>query len=109
MKPGSTKATLSPSRKRLIELMQSINFGRIENLTLHRGDPVLEPPPCLIREVKFGGENGPRPERDASDFLLKTQVIELFAYFAQLGDGVIDRIEVKHGLPFRLQHTEPAA
>ena len=70
--PGSgvTKRSLTAPRRRLVELMQQINFGRIEGLTLRGGEPVFDPAPRIVREVKFGGENGPRPERDSSDFLL---------------------------------------
>jgi hypothetical protein len=109
MKHGLTKAALSKPRRRLVELMQTINFGRIEGLAILDGDPVLDPPPRVIREVKFGGENGPRPELDAGNFLLKTQVVELFQHFDQLADGTIEVLEVKHGLPFRMTVREVAA
>ncbi|MCL6508149.1 MAG: hypothetical protein K6T59_14125 [Bryobacteraceae bacterium] len=104
-----SKYDLSARRAGLMELMQSINFGRIEGLAVLDGEPVLDPPPRIVREVKFGGENGPRPELDAGNFLLKTQVVELFQHFDQLGDGTIDVIEVKHGLPFRMVVTEDHA
>jgi hypothetical protein len=57
----------------------------------------------------LGSEPVPRSAAAQEDFLLKEQVVELFAYFEQVGDGVIDLIEINHGLPFRLQHTEPPA
>jgi len=109
MKPGLTKAALPEPRQRLVELMQAINFGRIEGLAVLDGDPVLDPPPRVIREVKFGGENGPRPELDAGNFLLKSQVVELFRHFDELGNGTIDVLEIKHGLPFRMLVAEAAA
>lgn len=109
MKMGSTKAALSEMRRQLVELMQSINFGRIENLTIRDGDPVLEPLPRIVREVKFGGENGPRPERDVRNFLLKTQVVELFHSLDQIDNGVLVVLEIKHGLPFRMLLVESAA
>jgi hypothetical protein len=96
------KGALSEPRKRLVELMQHINFGRVERLVVANGQPVLEPPPRIIREIKFGGENGPRPEALADDFALKVQIIELFRTFDELGDGVIEVLEIKHGLPFRM-------
>lgn len=108
MKTGLAKASLPEPRRRLLELMQTINFGRIEGLAILDGDPVLDPPPRVIREVKFGGENGPRPEIDAGNFLLKTQVVELFQHFDQLGDGTIEVLEIKHGLPFRMLVAEAA-
>jgi hypothetical protein len=89
--------------------MQRMNFGRIEALVVRNGQPVLTPPPTMIREHKFGAENGPRPELGAADFLLKQQVIELFDFFDELRDGVIDVLEIKHGLPFRMIVTEVPA
>jgi hypothetical protein len=62
-----------------------------------------------VREHKFGGENGPRPELATTNFLLKQQVVELFAFFDQLQDGEIDVLEIKHGLPFRMIVTEASA
>lgn len=103
------KSTLSPPRARLVEVMQQLSFGRVEGLVVRGGEPVLDPPPRLVREVKFCAENGPRPEADKEDFALKAQVRELFAHMEAMGDGVISRIEVKHGLPFRMTFEENAA
>ena len=104
-----TKLSLSPARRRLIELMQSINFGRLENLTVRGGEPTFDPPPRVVREVKFGAENGPRPESAVGDFKLKAQVVDLCREFDRLGDGTVLTLEVKHGLPFRMLVSEAAA
>ncbi len=109
MTQSVTKASLSPARRRLLELLQQVNFGRVEFLAVQDGEPVFDPPPRVIREIKFGGDNGPRPERDAADFALKAQLVELFRCFDQVGDGTIEVLEIKHGLPFRLMVAEPAA
>jgi hypothetical protein len=104
-----SKQDLSANRIGLLQLMQRINFGRIENLLIRNGDPDLDPPPRVIREVKFPGENGPRPEVGAGEFLLKSQVVELFKELDLLGDGTIAVLEVKHGLPFRMMVEEAGA
>ena len=109
MNPHANKASLTPARRHLLELFQRINFGRVEGLVFRDREPVLSPPSRIVREVKFGGENGPRPELGISDFLLKSQVVELFAYFDKTQNGVIDVLEIKHGLPFRMIVTEVAA
>lgn len=83
------KSMLRPAKAKLVEVMQRINFGRIEGLVVHKGEPVLDPPPRLVREVKFCAENGPRPEAAKEDFALKAQVGELFAQIEAMGDGVI--------------------
>jgi hypothetical protein len=108
-KSQPTKRSLSPARRRLVELMQEINFGRSEGLAVRGGDPVLAPPPRLVREVKFGGDNGPRPERGAADFDLKARLVELLDYLDEAGDVTIDLLEVKHGLPFRMLVADPGA
>jgi hypothetical protein len=97
-----SKSELPEGGRRLVELMQRINFGRIENLPVRGGAPVLDPPPRVVREIKIGGDNGPRPEARRQDFPLKEQVTELFAHLEALGDGTVEVLEVKHGLPFRL-------
>lgn len=99
----TTKSSLSEPQRRLVELMQSINFGRIENLHVRAGEPAFTPAPRVVRKVKIGSENGPRPEAACNDFWLKHQTIELFDAIAGVGDGQILTIEVKHGLPFSLE------
>ena len=95
-------ASLPPARRQLVKRMQALNFGRIEGLSVRNGEPVLAPPPRIIREVKFGGQNGPRPESVSADFAIKTEVLELFEQITAMRQGVIACIEVRHGLPFRM-------
>lgn len=93
---------LSLGRKRLVRQMQEINFGRIEQLGIKEGEPLFDPPPNIVREVKFGGDNGARVEASTEDFVLKTQVVDLFRQLDGISAGQIDLIEIKHGLPFRM-------
>ncbi len=109
MTVSSCKASLSPARRRLLEICQQVNFGRVESLVVQSAEPVVDPPPRVVREIKFGGENGPRPELKTDDFPLKQQVVELFSYFDEQPNGTIDVLEIKHGLPFRMIVTEVSA
>ncbi len=102
MTPSLSKSSLSLARRRLVELFRQVYFGKVEGLVVRDGDPVLSPLPRVIREIKLGGENGPRSEGNLGDFLLKSQIVELFALFDQFQDGVIEVLEIKHGLPFRV-------
>jgi len=99
-------ASLSPSSRRLVRLMQRINFGCIKELTIRQGEPCFDPLPRVYRDVKFGADNTQRPELDLSVFVLKKQVIELFSEFSELRDGVVLWLEVRHGLPFRMRVEE---
>ncbi|MCC6363060.1 MAG: hypothetical protein IT165_06015 [Bryobacterales bacterium] len=97
-----TKAALSAPRQRLLETMQRLNFGRIEDLEIRKGEPLFNPAPRIVQDIKLGAENGPRPELSTADFVLKSQVVEFFEHLTRIGDASVETIEVKHGLPFKL-------
>src|SRR5262245_33344327 len=100
--PQATLSSLSSQRRHLVEVMRRLHYGRIEGIVVRDGEPALPANPLQItREFKFPSPDNARgePERD---FLLKTQVLELFRKFDQLGDGAVAVLEVRDGLPFRL-------
>jgi len=98
-----TKASLSSEGKRLLETLQRTNYGRLERLVVRDGQPAFDPAPRIVKDVKLGAlDNGVRPELDSDDFILKREHIELFDQLQQIGTGVIECIEIKGGLPFRL-------
>jgi len=99
----TTKSSLSVAQSRLIELLQNLNFGRIEGLHIRGGQPALNPPPRIVQKLKMGGENGPRPESSMHDFVLKHQTVELLETISQIGDGQLLAIEVKNGLAFSVE------
>jgi len=105
----TTKSSLSLPKTQLTELMQHINFGRIEGIVIRNGEFVLDPRPRVVREIKFCAENGPRPEVTKQDFVLKAQVRDFFAQVEALDNGVIHSLEVKHGLPFKMIFEENTA
>ncbi len=102
----TTMASLSAANQRLVRLMQKINYGRIEGLSVRRGEPVMDPPPRVVRDLKFGGDNGPRPEVAKADFTLKTDVREFLTQLEAIGDGMIPCIEIQRGLPFQMSVLE---
>ena len=98
-----TKSALTPARKRLVELMQKIHFGRVEGIDVADGEPILSPKPRVVRTFKCGGDNGPRPESALGDFPLKRQIVDLMTLLDEVGDGRIALVEVLHGLPHRVE------
>lgn len=93
---------LAPPARQLLGLMRQIRYGSIEQLHVRDGKPTFNPPPRVIREFKLGSPPIPQSTDQASDFLLKSQCVELFDLLAQLPDGVVSTIDVRAGLPFRL-------
>ena len=64
------------------------------------GEPVLDPYPRVIREIKLCGESGSRKELASEHFALKSQAVEFFTHLNRIENGTVEVIEVKHGLPF---------
>ena len=102
MKTTRTKKMLSPARQQLVELMQQINFGRIEGLRVRDGEPVFDPAPRVFREIRFGGDNAVHPARGRNDFALKKEHIDLFAQFDQERSATVEQLIVNNGLPRRM-------
>jgi len=97
-----TKTDLSAPRARLIELMQDLNFGRIEGLEVRDGEPQLDPPPTAVRLFLFGKANGPNESRSRDDFALKRKLVELFEIFDRERSLSIQELMVDNGLPIRM-------
>jgi hypothetical protein len=102
MSEFSNQKALSPARRQLLELIQRYRFCEIKNLEVRGGEPVFDPAPQVIEEIKIGADDDPRPERSNKDFLLREQIIDLLEHINRVGDGRIAIIEVRHRLPFRL-------
>ena len=97
-----TKAALTPARQRLVEVMQEIRYGRLEGLAVRDGEPVFEPPPCAVRQIVFGKDNGPRTARKQDGFALKQSVAELFEVFDRERSLSIQELVINDGLPVRM-------
>lgn len=103
MNTAPMKSVLAPAARRLVEEMQRINFGRVEKLAFRDGLPVFDPAPRVVLDIKLGNDNGGRRERDLPDFELKAEVVDLFRHMAALGDGLVESLEIRGGLPCRMQ------
>ena len=100
------KVSLSPQGRRLLELMQKIRFGQIKGLVVRNGEPVLDPLPQVVRDIKFCSERGSKSVIETDDFALKAQVVECFAQLKRLDYGTVDTLEIQNGLPFRMSLEE---
>ena len=83
--------------------MQSLNFSRIEMLSVRNGRPAFDPPPRITQKLKMGGDNAPRPEVGYADFRLKDGVIELLQLIERFQNGEVRSIEVRCGLPVSVE------
>ena len=102
------KRMLSPARRALVDLMFETYYGSIENLIVRGGEPVLRPAPRVLKDVRLGRRESKRPVTNPKDFVLKTQHVDLFEHLDAMRDGVICRIDIQAGLPFRIRVPEAA-
>ena len=107
MKHTSHFSQLSAPRQALVRLLQSVNFGSIEGLEVRGGEPMFSPAPVVLTEVKLDADNEPRPEMDLTDFELRSEVARLMAQLDELGNGSIERIDVRYGVPRRMVIERP--
>jgi hypothetical protein len=107
MFPTTRFSELSAPRQVLVRLFQSVNFGYLEGLEVRGGEPVFSPAPAVFMEIKLDAANEPRPEMSLPDFALRSEVSRLMEQFGQMGDGSIERIDIRHGVPRRVVIERP--
>jgi hypothetical protein len=99
---GQRFSDLSEARRALVRLCQTTNFGEIRGLRVCNSEPVLNPSPVVVVDIKLDSEREPRPEVDLADFELAHEVRRLLDQLSQIENGEIERIEVRSGVPRRL-------
>ena len=98
---------LSTQRQRLVSQMSQMGFGRIEGLRVHQRQPLVVlaaglsagSPAGAGAAARHGAAAWSAHQFRAADFVLKRSVVELMKVLDTVGDGVVDRIELRFGLP----------
>ena len=93
---------ISPARQALVRLCQAANFGEITHLRIKGSEPVFDPPPPVLLDVKLDSDEGGRPELQLTDFVLSREVCRLLERIDEIKDGKIERIAVHAGIPRRM-------
>lgn len=101
---------ISAPRQVLVRLCQSVNFGQICSLEVRDSDPVFNPPPQVLVDVKLDSDEELRPEINLIDFALPAEVCRLLDRLDKLKNATIERVEVRAGIArrvvFRVRLTE---
>lgn len=98
--------SISEAQKRLLQLMQEVHYGRVEDLVICNGEPVIGLSVKVLRDVKLSAECGRKQVIPDRDYLDKPQVAEMLRQFRRLGDGIVQLVEIHDGLPFRIHIVE---
>jgi hypothetical protein len=96
------KMSLSPRRRDLLDLCQRVDFGQVLCLVIRDGEPVLRPPPRVVRMVKLDADNDLRRGPRLADYVLNRPIMAMFAEFDRLRNGTVVSLDIQHGLPFRI-------
>jgi hypothetical protein len=103
---SSRKSALPVAWRRLVELLQSINFGRAQ-FSVRSGQPDFSQPVRTVRMVRLtGGDNGSRGEAQSADFELRKEVTSLLQQVAEARDGAVVTVKIEHGLPVHIEIAE---
>jgi hypothetical protein len=96
--------SISPARKRLVDVLRELQFGRIANLSIAGGEPQWTPAPTIVQTIKLPVEAA-NLDPPGCEFVLKRQVLDLFQYLDGWQNGVISRLEFRFGLPCLIEFT----
>jgi hypothetical protein len=70
-------------------------------------EPIFKPETLVSVEIKLDVDDCGRSEVGLADFALPDEILRLMAQLEQIQNGLIDRIEVRAGIPRRLVFSSP--
>ena len=105
LRPPLRTQDLSAHQRALVDLMREHQFGRIENISIRAGQPILDREARVVRVARLGGECGGARAPHSDEFELKQAVLDLLDELVSLDNGVVVRLEFKRGLPYLLETT----
>jgi len=79
-----------------------MGFGKIVGLTVCGREPVFGPGTEVLSDVKLNTAEISRPELGMRDFVLRDEMVRLFAELDSICNGVIEQLEIREGIPVRM-------
>ncbi len=101
---------LDAGDQKLLALMQTVDYGRLEKLSIRNGHAVVTSASRKVRSRKIGTVPTPhRSSRKDGDFLLTEKHLEFLSVIREITDGFINVIQIQAGLPVSLETEENIA
>ncbi len=91
----------------LFTLMQTVDYGRLENFVIQDGHAIATKQSRKVRSRKIGADKiQRRATRSDGDFLLTDKHEEFLSLVQGTADGIIKVIQIQAGLPVSLEIEE---
>jgi hypothetical protein len=103
LRPPLRTRDLSAQQRSLVDLMREHQFGRIVNMPVRAGQPIVDPDVNVVRVARLGAKTRVTKVPRSDEFELKQAVLNLFDELARLQNGVIVKLEFRHGLPHLIE------
>jgi len=98
-----TTEHLTSAQRALFRVMRDWQYGRIENMRVERGEPVLGSGARLVRIARLDGGRQRFDTAGEEQCQLKQEIHNLFEELTRLQDCLVLRLEFRNGLPMRLE------
>ena len=86
----------------LLDIIRRTGFGTIEHLRISGGRPVIDANTEIEHEFKLSGVEQARQAIPDEQYAQKPQVRAMFERFTEIGDGLVEALDVRDGLPFKM-------
>lgn len=103
------KSEISESGRKLIAVMQEVNYGRLMNVKVFDGELVFTPDSVVERDVRFGKNPEDSGYKIEKDYELKKPLADFFRHLAEIHDGEISNLEIQAGLPCLMRERRKIA
>jgi hypothetical protein len=81
-------------------MLGQIKYGRLENLQIRNGEPVLDDThPRIVCTVRFAAREAADPIPSTEELAAQPAVQDLMRFMDRMRDGTIVRIEVRQSSP----------
>ena len=96
-----TKSDLKLGQRAILAIIQELEFGVIERVSVRDGEPLLVATTRIIEEVTLASSQRRHFHHGSADFTLTREFECLFDQLKKLQNGTVD-IQIRHSRPFRL-------
>jgi hypothetical protein len=98
-----TTEHLTAAQRALVQVMRDWQFGRIENMRVEGGQPILGGGAKLVRVQRLDADRQRTQALREAEWQLKQEIRSLFEELTRLQDCLIVRLGFRHGLPVQLE------